>query len=390
MATQKSAARGALTSTSTKLTKTGLETETETEVATEVTSPYTQALARLSPLQPILLGIAHRNHNQHRRAAWWRHFRMLRRHCADLVEDLVSAIATSQKNAIRAAKVAKTKSKKRRREELLGAGAGVSGKDDDETGEKTEVGMKMEVDKNVARHATWLRDVLVPKCYLAFSQLTADNQFAPLGVVLLGVLAQIQAACECAAPRPVALPNAEDTAAIAEAGDIASEPRPKTGVSQTALEGKKEAGGGKAVSREALERAERLLKKGKEKGNARNDRNPHPHPQDAQPTRSNLVHPARQVLSTATTTVTTTTTTTSITIDRTAGAPPSEGAKATASISSDKRQILSVQEGADKVSRPTKKMKTALPAKEKDNEKGKRKKKAKKGDEFDDLFKGLF
>ena len=37
----------------------------------------------------------------------------------------------------------------------------------------------------------WLREVLVPKAYLSFSGLVADLQFANLGVVLMGVLADV-------------------------------------------------------------------------------------------------------------------------------------------------------------------------------------------------------
>lgn len=79
-----------------------------------------------------------------------------------LVENLVVAVAAARKSAARAAKAAKAKSKKRRREELAsgGPGANVSGKDVLGTqGSEPE----MEV---VAGHATWLHDVLAPKCYL--------------------------------------------------------------------------------------------------------------------------------------------------------------------------------------------------------------------------------
>jgi ribonuclease MRP protein subunit RMP1 len=39
----------------------------------------------------------------------------------------------------------------------------------------------------------WLSRHAVPQCYLAFSQLTADNQYAPLGLLLLSVLARLNA-----------------------------------------------------------------------------------------------------------------------------------------------------------------------------------------------------
>ncbi|KAI0453235.1 hypothetical protein F5B21DRAFT_479985 [Xylaria acuta] len=377
MATQKSAVRGAQATTQTPITNTSVA-ETEPQ---EVT-PYSQALSRLEPLQPVLAGLAHRNHNQHRRAAWWRCFGMLRRNCAKLVESLVVAVAAARKNATRAVKAAKAKSKKRRREELASGGpvTGVVGNDAlGVQGSEPE----MEI---VASHAAWLHDVLAPKCYLAFSQLTADNQFAPLGVVLLGILAQIKAACDYVTPKPADLllssPSARDIPAVAErklpgvvilegvdnATIPASESRLTTSETQLAQEEKQESrrevsggGGGKAISREDVERAVEQRKKGKETGKAKAKR-------DVEP----------------------------VTI--TDHAKASTLIKGTTSTSSGKRQVLPARVGdGDEGTRPAKKMKTAPVTKEKargvsnDNDKNKKKKKkVKKGDEFDDLFKGLF
>ncbi|KAI1131566.1 hypothetical protein F5Y10DRAFT_52114 [Nemania abortiva] len=390
MATQKSALRGALTSTrpssaNTPIASAGATGEGKGE---EPLTPYSQALSRLEPLQPVLAGLAHRNHNQHRRAAWWRCFGMLRRNCARFVEELVSAVAAARKDAAKAAKAAKAKSKKRRREELASGeratpmggkdGLSVAGTDAD-----------MERDENVARHAIWLRDVLVPKCYLAFSQLTADNQFAPLGVVLLGILAQVQAACDCATPRPAThLPespfigdipaapglkssNVESTVTFPKVGDTTVLPalalEPQFNGAKRTLERNEEVRGGngegKAISREAVERAAELRKKGKAAGNVSLKARPE---KDIKPANS--------------------------------PAPP-EVPKTTSSVSSSKIQVLSTPDsGADEAARPSKKIKTAPESKERAKGKGtdsnakdkKKKKKAKKGDEFDDLFKGLF
>lgn len=49
-----------------------------------------------------------------------------------------------------------------------------------------------ELDRVVER-AVWMKTVLGPRAYEAFSQLTADRQFAQLGLVLIGVLAQVEA-----------------------------------------------------------------------------------------------------------------------------------------------------------------------------------------------------
>ncbi|KAI0808475.1 hypothetical protein GGR55DRAFT_193027 [Xylaria sp. FL0064] len=371
MATKKSAVRGALTP-NTAVAETG----SEDEIAA---TPYAQALSRLTLLQPMLAGLAHRNHNQHRRAAWWRYFDMLRRNCARLVEDLVSAVETARKSAAQAAKVAKAKGKKRRREELVSgnSGTGTGGKDNDIASQG--VGTLMKTDENVTRHATWLRDVLVPKCYLAFSQLTADPQFAPLGVVLLGALAQIQAACDIAAPRPAPTlpsPSTGNIPATAKtqslntktaptpistpqvaghtAASLAPEPGPKTNESAIARGAKPdsetERSGGKAISRADVERATAQQKKGTGTVKAAKTERDSP-----------IVTP----------------------VDR----------AVTAARPSSKRQVSS---GADEaLPRPIKKTKTVAAIrggeKSKDDDKEKKKKKkAKKGDEFDDLFKDLF
>lgn len=345
---------------------------------------------------------------------------MLRRSCARLVDDLVSAVAAARRDAARAAKAARAKGKKRRREELASGGPRTGTGTGTGTGAKealgvsgTEVGVGTDV--NVARRAAWLRDVLVPKCYLAFSQLTADNQFAPLGVVLLGVLAQTQAACDSAAPRPAAPcpsspsardnvsaagvepdpPNGGDAATIPASGNqlaAPSAPEPELRPSETQRAPERDEGvsnnstrgggggggreviegnekGGKAIPREAVERAAELRKKGKGKG--------------LEDTKA-----GRGVRPTA--------------VIATNSEHPSEATEAAASTPSSKRRVLSAPDSAgDKAVRPAKKLKTAAPlprggGSDGDGEKGekrkkqKKKKTAKKGDEFDDLFKDLF
>ncbi|KAI0105564.1 hypothetical protein GGR51DRAFT_519854 [Nemania sp. FL0031] len=388
MATQKRAVRGALKNTLPSSANT-LTSITSADAAGageggEPQTPYSQALSRLSPLQPVLSGLAHRNHNQHRRAAWWRHFGMLRRHCARFVDVLVSAVAAARENAAKAAKAAaKAKSKKRRREELASGGKLTP------TGEMDGLGVvgtgktDFEMDVDVDTHAAWLRDVLVPKCYLAFSQLTADNQFAPLGVVLLSILSQVQAACDCVSPRPASPPlsvlattepeptSIESTATSSGPRDAvvlppvpgiqADRSKPSSGVKEVSGGGVR----GKAISREAVERAADLRMKAKaaESGKTK--------PDDIKSTGS--------------------------------PAPP-KTAKTISSTSSSKRQELSAPVDREGAARPAKRMKAALIPKEREKGKSKdidddskdkdrdkkRKKKAKKGDEFDDLFKGLF
>ncbi|KAI0429172.1 hypothetical protein F5Y09DRAFT_264581 [Xylaria sp. FL1042] len=379
MATKKSAVRGALTPNIPVA-----EANPEDEVAT---TPYAQALSRLSPLGPVLAGFAHRNHNQHRRAPWWRHFGLLRRNWARLIDDLISAIAAARKSAAKAAKAAKAQGKKRRREELVAGDMGTAKGKKDEDVASQDVGVAMKTDENVTTYATWVRDVLVPKCYLAFSQLTADPQFAPLGVVLLGVLAQIQAACDIAAPRLAPIlpsPSARDIPAITESrpsnienvtmatptvvGNTAvllvPELGPKTNERATAPGGKKddrtERSGGKAISRADVERATAQHKRGKGNVKAKTERD------------SPRTTPS----------------------DRAKSSAPPEASAVTAARPSSKRQGSS--RASEEIPRPAKKTKTVAAPREgeksanDDKDKKKKKKKAKKGDEFDDLFKGLF
>lgn len=101
------------------------------------------ALELVRPLQPLLAGFAHRNRNQHRGARWFASFAMLRRHVDKLADETAA-------RAARPPRMNPQKKKKkpdpRRRE------AAVEGGGDD--------------DGPAPRRARWLRDVLVPKCYL--------------------------------------------------------------------------------------------------------------------------------------------------------------------------------------------------------------------------------
>ncbi|KAI0145902.1 hypothetical protein F4776DRAFT_382639 [Hypoxylon sp. NC0597] len=208
------------------------------------TNGYEEALDRLQPLQPILQGFNHRNRNQHRRAAWWAPFGMLRRHVDKLADELLDSAAAA--NA-----AARSKSKKRKRD------------NDDGRAEK-----------KVRDHVKWLRDVLVPKCYLAFSQLTADNQFATLGVVLLGALAQVNAACTGLIGE--AAPAVEEQTSISSTRELASIAGTNTHLKDSSRAGSREPSfrptyngvpevprlqGGGVISRDEVARAEKLRRK---------------------------------------------------------------------------------------------------------------------------------
>lgn len=131
-----------------------------------------------SPLLPILNAFNHRHHNQHRLAHWWPVFRSLRRTVRNLIDDL-SPPSTS------------LSSKPTPRRDVSS--------------------------QSIPPRAIWLNKHFIPRAYVyvqistsllflkspkltksyinrAFSQLAADNQHAPLGLLLLTVLARIHTA----------------------------------------------------------------------------------------------------------------------------------------------------------------------------------------------------
>ncbi|KAM4062226.1 hypothetical protein HRG_009074 [Hirsutella rhossiliensis] len=99
----------------------------------------------LALLLPILHAFNHRHRNQHRASHWWASFGLLRRALGRLAHCLRPHVdATPPASGL------------------------------------------------VAR-ARWLQSHVVPSAYVTFSQLAADNQHAPLGLLLLAVLARTHA-----------------------------------------------------------------------------------------------------------------------------------------------------------------------------------------------------
>jgi ribonuclease MRP protein subunit RMP1 len=92
----------------------------------------------LKPLLHILEAFNHRHKNQHRASHWWAELGILRRSLRALVPDALH-----------------------RREAAL------------------------------LSRVRWMKNHVIARCYVAFTQLAADNQHAPLGLLLLAVLAQI-------------------------------------------------------------------------------------------------------------------------------------------------------------------------------------------------------
>ena len=94
------------------------------------------ACSAILSLIPILDAFNHRNKNQHRLSHWWAHFNILRRSLRPFQDGSATILLA---------------------------------------------------------HAIWMRDHVVPRSYLSFSQLAADQQHAPLGLMLLAVLAKVHA-----------------------------------------------------------------------------------------------------------------------------------------------------------------------------------------------------
>ncbi|KAJ5107553.1 hypothetical protein N7456_004228 [Penicillium angulare] len=92
----------------------------------------------IAAVHSILHLVYHRNKNQHQRAKWWKWLAILKRSAADLRS--VDSVAAS------------------------------------------------------ARYQQHLAAHLIPRCYLAFSTVVADNQFSTLGVTLLAALARLSKA----------------------------------------------------------------------------------------------------------------------------------------------------------------------------------------------------
>ncbi|KAK4059642.1 hypothetical protein Trihar35433_10689 [Trichoderma harzianum] len=119
------------------------------------------ATTSLSPILPILNAFNHRHHNQHRLAHWWPVFRIFRRTIRSLIDDLTS----------------------RRRQDAI----------------------------SPPPRAIWLNKHFISRAYIAFSQLAADNQHAPLGLLLLAILARTHTALTQLLDQPIIPPPSSTT-----------------------------------------------------------------------------------------------------------------------------------------------------------------------------------
>ncbi|TGO49684.1 hypothetical protein BOTNAR_0421g00070 [Botryotinia narcissicola] len=113
--------------------------------------------ASLLSLNHLLHLTHHRNKNQHRLSKWYISFGILRRQVSRLLSIIPEHVMESSRG--------KVKGKDRERKER----------------EEREL-------QDLVR---FIQEDVVPGCYLAFSQLVANNQYATLGLMLMGCLARL-------------------------------------------------------------------------------------------------------------------------------------------------------------------------------------------------------
>ena len=290
---------------------------------------FTTVAGRLDDTAVLLHGLHCRHKNQHRVSTyWWPSFNQLRRAVTRLRDDVQSADTKNGMNRV-TSRVGETRA-------------------------------------------------LVPKVYLAFSRLVADKQFAPLGLLLVGVLAQVQSAVN-GIERVLGITADTVDAAHAKTGGgsdapSTSAPRDNTG-KQSASRSLPDIDFGVAISRdgEAGGAATKPASVGRLKKRARKD--------DSEEDVPKLAAAAAPGTST-----------TSKSADQHGAKPHAEKKRKIVDDNDDNRTITEhegVKETAEEIEKREKKEKKGKrEEKEKDKSKNK-KKKRKRGDEFDDLFSGL-
>ncbi|KAI3393275.1 hypothetical protein diail_4508 [Diaporthe ilicicola] len=275
------------------------------------------SLSRLSTAAHLLDGFVHRNKNQHRGTRWWGPFDMLRRGVRKLVPDLESAVQRAEflsSSAVAPAKRTKTAAKRAQQPEL----------------------------GRVEARAQWVHDVVAAKAFEAFTQLVADRQFAQLGLMLIGVLAQVEAALgpflKPAEPEDVQVDAAGlDPARVAAV--IATRPVVSAAPQVGGIGAQQEDDLGVAISRGDLGGDE-------EDETASRARRASPQPEH----------------------------------------PPLKEKRSNKNEARGKKRLRADDSGSSTIGKPEKPVR---PESSKDEKKAKKKKKKKGGDEFDDLFSSL-
>lgn len=116
---------------------------------------------KLAALLPILDAFHYRHRNQHAASHWWSAFQLFRRGTRSLAADL-------------------------RRHQMLSRSQAENGKKSTTTKTRSKIAQRQ-----LLARVTLFCNHTVPKAYLCFSQLVADNQHATLGLLLLSALASM-------------------------------------------------------------------------------------------------------------------------------------------------------------------------------------------------------
>ncbi|KAJ4159308.1 uncharacterized protein LMH87_008215 [Akanthomyces muscarius] len=125
---------------------------------------------KLASLLPILDAFNYRHRNQHSASHWWSAFRQFRHGARSLAADLHRHQALNQPHTDSSKKSTAAKAKAKRAQKQL-----------------------------LARLALF-RNHTVPKAYICFSQLIADNQHAALGLLLFSALASVNSILDSISP----------------------------------------------------------------------------------------------------------------------------------------------------------------------------------------------
>ncbi|KAG7133599.1 hypothetical protein HYQ45_008248 [Verticillium longisporum] len=171
--------------------------------------PSPDAADALASVLHILDRFHHRHRNQHRVAKWWVHFTLLRRalrrlDAAILAHQRRLRTSSSSTSFLSSSSSAAARARPPKTKPTDNAGPRSSRRAPTalETSEAA-----------VTAHARWLVLHVLPAAYVAFTQLAADGQHAPLGLLLIALAARLDALLAPLNPTP----RSPDAAAAAAA-----------------------------------------------------------------------------------------------------------------------------------------------------------------------------
>lgn len=142
--------------------------------STPIPSSDLSPLLHLSRIATLLDLIHRRNKNQHRNQNFYKWFSLLRRSIKNL---------TSLHQRFKSLNL---KSSNKRSASNNNAGDILNAESIRKTYElRSELRSQIEVGEE------WIRETLLPGCFISFSSVVADNQFANLGIVLMGILGDV-------------------------------------------------------------------------------------------------------------------------------------------------------------------------------------------------------